>query len=92
MEEQSKGKAIGLSIASLVVGVAAFAPVLGFVLGIVGLILAKKAKKECALADFSTGIAKGGTIASILGILFSVIFTVVMIFVMIAGEVTINYR
>jgi len=90
MEQQSKGKAIGLSIAALVLGVSSFSPYVGWVLGIVGLILAGKAKKECAVVGFSKGMAKGGTIAAIIGMIFSAVITIVMIVVIVAGNAFAN--
>ena len=80
MEQQSKKKAVSLSITALVLGICAFIPFFGIICGIIGLIIAGKAKKECAVVDFPKGMATGGTIAAIIGLVFTLIFVLVIIF------------
>ena len=94
MKQLSKGKAIGLSIASLALGVGAFAPYgIGLGCGIASLILAKNAKKECALVGFSTGMATSGTITSIIGMVLSTLFTALLIaLIVITSTLTYNHH
>jgi hypothetical protein len=71
----SKNTSNGMGVASLVLGIASivfcWVPILGLVAGIVGLILAIKQRKESP-----NGIATGGLVTSIIGLVLSVIYTI----------------
>ena len=91
MEQRSKGKAIGLSIATLALGIASFSPYIGWILGIVSLVLAGKGKKECEEVGFTKGMITGGKIAAIIGMIFSIIITIVVIVLAAAGAAMTYY-
>ncbi|MCL2671318.1 MAG: hypothetical protein FWF10_04705 [Clostridiales bacterium] len=92
MEQQpSKGKAIGLSIPALALGIAAFTPYVGWIFAIVALIFAKKALPECEAVGFPTGMAKGGKICAIIGLIFGIVFTIILIVGIIAAATAAPY-
>jgi hypothetical protein len=69
----------GLGVAGLVLGIASivlcWVPFLGLASGIVGLVCSVKQRKA-----FPNGIATGGLVTSIIGTVFSVLYTIFWIF------------
>ena len=75
--QPGKGKAI----ASLVLGIISicfsYVPILGLACGIIGLVMAAGARKE----GFDGGLRKGGLVCSIIGTVFSAIYTLIILLV-----------
>jgi hypothetical protein len=72
--QSGRHPAKGTAIASLVCGLAAMVvpiPILDIVVGIIGIALSRKAKNQ----GYPGGLATAGFVCSILGTIFSVIFT-----------------
>ena len=78
----TKQKSNGLGVSSLILGIMSivlgWVPILGLGAGIVGIVLSNKQKKI-----YPNGIATGGMVTSIIGVIFSGIYTLFLIIVLI---------
>ncbi|WP_243556372.1 DUF4190 domain-containing protein [Priestia megaterium] len=87
METNTKPQVNTNSIVSLTLGILSiFIPILGFITGIIGIILYKKASNEIAVSNQSgKGLAIAGLICSIVGVISQLFFVLGIITFVFAG-------
>lgn len=94
MEKKSNGMAVASLVTGIVSIVLCWVPIVGLVCGILGIIFYVKAKKaidaNIALAS-SKGMATGGLVTGIVGLVFSLFYTVFWIFFVLLVESASHY-
>ena len=88
-QQEKKTAGLGNGIASLVLGICSFFPYCGWIMGIVGIVLAGKSKRAAIEGNTSYGLAKVGKTLSVIGIIFSAILTLIFIIAAI-GSATVS--